>query len=481
MIKRFRFSQAERLLSGLIALEIQVSRVFRLYSELLWLKGDLFSALKNAEIAVHLAPKDAQAELNLAQLYFATGKIKSLRSMASGIEGPRREPILSLLESRTRRFSLTVDTDGLIKLFETSFLNNGYLAAFRLAEMLLNIRVPCGCQITSVLSAPVTRRSVLYPSGMLASRIKALYRAVVPPGLKHWKHYYLTYLANAPSMPGVASWETLRAEAAGEWRKVRPRNLARYGWMLKESGKYFLSYPPDYGRARACFLAARQSPPPNFDIFGKLAEIELCRGRQTAAFRWFDEAFKVSPDHESDILAWRGELKSFIGDYAAALCDLNAAVEGKAYYALTWRAIARMKLGNLDSALEDAKAAVAFNRLDGEARVIMGEILRLKGDFARAGKELVSVLSGQFPYRHELWAGLNMILLRLETGGMRAAAVYRRGVMDELRCCGATKACADISMAGASPLRLQRVISVLFESSRGCRRDEPYLFPLWIK
>lgn len=367
----------------------------------------------------------------------------------------------------------------LLKLFVQKFSSGLYREAFALAEALLDLRDPSGNEVVSVLSAPVTARGRLYPAAELAARLRSLYALRAAPGQSHWKYYYLVYLASAPAAGGGAAWEKLRRRAVGEWRRIRPADLARYGWMFKEVGrKRLFAAPPDYRGACAAFRKALCARPPEWDVYGRLAEAELCRGRRAAAFGWLEKALADFPEQAGDLLAWRGELKLFCGDWPGALRDLDGAAAKSGYYALTWRALALAKAGRTGEALACAERAAAFNPRDGEALVVRGELRRLVKDYAGARADLQWALRGGFPYRHGLWAGLNLVLLELLRGGRpgRALAKLRRQCAASA---GARALWRRLAALAADRPALQVALEGLF-SRTACRRDEPYLFPLWL-
>ncbi|MCM2266636.1 MAG: tetratricopeptide repeat protein [Elusimicrobiales bacterium] len=482
LMREGRFGEAAALAGRRLAAGDRSSFLLRVRAEAFWAEGRIADALSAAALAASLKPADPRAQIVLAQLYLVAGRPAAARLAARGL-GPQWAPnAAAILAGDVKRFNLSCEVPGLLALFKARFAAGEYAAAFLLAENLLNLRAPAGNEIISVLAAPVTFQSVLYPAAVCAGRIRALCAARLPAGLDVWKRYYLTYLASVPVSGPAPAWERARKKALGEWRRVRPANLRRYGWMFKEIGrKRLFSLPPDHRGARAAFARALASPPPEGDAFGRLAEAELCLGRRRAAFGWLAKGLKACPDQEGPLRAWRGELKLFTGDYAGALADLAAAAAKKAYYADTWLAIALMKTGRLDRALAAADRAVKANPRDGEALVVRGEVWRLKKNHGRARADLLKALKGAFPYRHALWAALNLVLSALEK---RDYALARR---DLALLAGACRGAAPTerlyrgleSLAG-EPKKLLAALERTFGRAKGCRRDEAYLFPLWL-
>ncbi|HNT97294.1 MAG TPA: hypothetical protein PKK31_03395 [Elusimicrobiales bacterium] len=475
------FPGAAALARDLLAAGVRSSPLLRAYAEALWGCGRFDEALRTAGLAAGLRPADPSAELVRAQLLLASGRPAAARAAARNLRRQWPSNSAAILAGDLKRYRLSADVPGLLGLFRARFAARDYPGAFRLAEHLLNLRAPCGNEVVSVLAAPVTGPGVLCPARESAARLRALFRADIPPELEIWRSYYLTYLASAPVLKPCGSWKGLYERAVGSWRALRPRDLRRYGWMLKEAGrKRLFSQPPDYRGARGALLRALASPPPEADAFGRLAEAELCLGRSGAAFGWLKKGLAACPGQEGELLAWRGELRLFLGDYGGALADLRAAARKKAFYAHTWLAIALMKTGRLDATLTAAGRAMRANPTDGEALLVRGEVRRLKKDRAGARADLLKALGWCAPYRHALWAGLNLALLELEAGDARAAA---RALALAAREAGdngpAAALCRELLALSGEPAALRARVEELFAAARGLRRDEAYLFPVW--
>jgi len=476
-----RFEGAAALARALLGAGARSSSLFRAYAEALWGCGRLPEALRAARLAAGLRPADPAAGLLLAQVLLASGRRAAAREAARAAR--RQWPLnaAALLSGGLKRYNLSAGVPGLLELFRSKFAALDYPGAFRLAESLLNLRAPCGNEVLSVLAAPVTGPGVLCAARESAARLRALSRAAIPPELEIWRTYYLTYLASAPVRKPSRAWEKLYGEAVGKWRDLRPSDMRRYGWMLKEAGrKRLFSLPPDYRGARRALACALASPPPEADVFGRLAEAELCLGRRRAAFGWLAKGLAACPGQEGELLAWRGELKLFLGDYHGALADLRTAVRKKSLYARTWQAIALMKTGRLEAALAAANRAIAANPTDGEAVLVRGEVRRLRKDIRGARADLLRALAWAAPYRHALWAGLNLLLLELEAGGPRAAARILSLAARAAEGSGAAvEVFRELSALSGEPAALKAEIEALFGRARGLRRDEVYLFPLW--
>jgi tetratricopeptide (TPR) repeat protein len=482
LMREGRFGEAAAFAGRALAGGDRSSFLLRAYAEAIWACGKKPEALRAAAVAAGMLPCDPRARLTLAQLCLDSGRAAAARREAGKLDRAWADNAAAILAGDVKRFNLSAEVPALIRLFRAKFAAGEYRAAFSLAENLLNLRAPGGNEIVSALAAPITRQSVLYPAAETAGRIKKLYAAALTAELEVWRGYYLTYLASIPVLRPARAWDQARQRALKEWKTFRPDEPRRYGWMFKEIGrKRLFALPPDHRGAREAFALALASPPPEADAFGRLAEAELCLGRERQAFGWLAKGLKACPDQEGALLAWRGELKLFTGDYAGALKDLKAAASRKAYYAHTWLALALLKTGRPAPALAAANRAVAANPKDGEALVVRGEILRLKGDTAGARADLLRALNGTFPYRHSLWSGLNLLLLELQEGNRaKAFAALRLTARRSLGAGPAEDLCRELAAAVSDPGRLKRDVEGLFLAARGCRRDEAYLFCLWL-
>lgn len=477
-----RFSEASSMGLSMISSGGMSPGLLRAFAEALWGEGRIREALRAAGLAMKLPGGDSRAALIFAQLCLASGRKCSGPGFPAVPRGAGPGGTPEIYSGLVKRYSVSADIPALLGKFRRLFGAGKFPEAVKLAEALLNFRAPVGNEVLSVLSAPLTTHSVAYPAARFSALLRSLCAANIPKELNLWRLYYLNYLANVPVSGGGKAWKALRLRALKAGRMPFSMGNARYGWMFKQTGRSMLfSVPPDYGGAREAFSLALASPPPEGDAFGRMAEVELCLGRETAAMTWLERGMKACPDQAMELMAWRGELKLFTGDYRGALSDLEKALSGNAYYAATWLALALLKTGRTQKALAMAESAVRRNPMDGEALVVRGEIRCAAGDFAGAGCDLRKALRGGFPYCHELWAGLNLLRLNLLAGKPVAALQTLRTMRRLIRGAGpAEEVCRGLSDSAGSPAGLLSAVERLFLMARGCRRDEAYLFPVWM-
>jgi tetratricopeptide (TPR) repeat protein len=120
-------------------------------------------------------------------------------------------------------------------------------------------------------------------------------------------------------------------------------------------------------------------------------------GRGPEALAALEAAFASRPEEIAPLLAiadlWylRGTLRLDQGDYQAAIDDLSRAYDldpANPALLLTNRGLARLRLGQLDQALQDAEAALALDPLDAVAYNNRGVIHRDLGNLAQAEADL---------------------------------------------------------------------------------------------
>ncbi|MEK7857502.1 MAG: hypothetical protein AAB320_00050 [Elusimicrobiota bacterium] len=239
----------------------------------------------------------------------------------------------------------------------------------------------------------------------------------------------------------------------------------RYWWMRYEPGWLWLTERADYAAAKKEFRAVTKVWPSMWYAGAHLAELELCLGRERECFRLFDKV--VAPLKGFDraqAVAWRGEMKLWIGRYADALCDLQEGADGGAAFALGWLGGAKLLLGRADEAASDLERHLGVQS-DREASVWLGEALRRLGRH----KEALALLDRSIDECDEdYWALINRALVRLALGDEAGARSDYDDIPARIR---------DFMGRGV-PLAasLERGLA----SGRGVRRIDGYLEPIWM-
>ncbi|HVE13470.1 MAG TPA: tetratricopeptide repeat protein [Elusimicrobiota bacterium] len=391
-----------------------------------------------------LRPRDANAALLLGEALVAAGKPEEAREplrSAAALGSPRAGLLLSELaaargrvrESRTLARRHWREASGPAR--ASAALACGDLpAAFRECERIL-----------ADDPAPADLEFLLQPFGSLGADPDALNRllARLPGGRPGpWPVVLRAALLSALRDPDAA------LTAAEPFSRLPARYaFARFlrGRLLLHAGKY--------AAARKEFAAALARRPAFWKARAFSAEALLCEGRRRDALREMDRAIAAARGLErAQALAWRGELRLWLGDYRRALTDADAGTSGGAPFAFCWRGAARLLLG-LPGALEDLDAAIRLNPRDCEALTWRGEARRLAGrpKEALADLDAAVALEPTSPF-----ALANRALVHLALGKKDQAAVDRERIPAEVR--------DRFTLAGA----------------KGLRRADPYLRPLWL-
>lgn len=279
--------------------------------------------------------------------------------------------------------------------------------------------------------------------------LRVLERAV-PRG--PWLHFYRGVLSGPK---GLAHFAKLAAYPA-----------RRYGWMFHKAGATALA-AAEFETAARWLKRSLAGRPADWRARGFLAEARLCLGQTKEAFAEMDRALRQSPPEDrGDVLAWRGELDLWLGNYRKALAGLAEAEALGARGAYGWRGAALLKLGRRREALARLDATLAMNPLDFEALVWRGEVKRELGRHREALRDLERV-----PESIRLWALINRVLCKSSLGEEKGANADFRSLppafLDALRAKTGLEKRDDLMKAALS-------------LARGFRRDE-YRQAIWLR
>ena len=223
-----------------------------------------------------------------------------------------------------------------------------------------------------------------------------------------WSHYYRGILIRrmGSSVSGAAEFDQAALQ-----KDFQP-------WMFFEVGLSRL-YRGDFHGARAALKRTLGTTVPvNWMSHAFLGETFVCLGRPRPAFREFERARRAAPHLEGDVLAWRGEMHLWLGQYREALKVLDEAIRAGGRYAFAWRGAAKLRLGRTREALADFDAGVEIWD-DVEAWIWRGEAKRRLGDQRGAIRDLNHALRLSPDY----WAYANRALARAnldDLAGMRS-------------------------------------------------------------
>lgn len=144
-----------------------------------------------------------------------------------------------------------------------------------------------------------------------------------------------------------------------------------------------------------------------------LGESLYCEDDAKGALAAFDKAVKLAPD-DAGLLAWRGQLKLWLGKYESARKDLDGALKRDAVWARAWRGACRLLAGDAAGALADLDAGLERDPRDVEALVWRSEARRLAGRLPGARADAERALELRPGY---FWA----VVARCQAGGPKAA------------------------------------------------------------
>ncbi|MBI5240075.1 MAG: tetratricopeptide repeat protein [Elusimicrobia bacterium] len=248
----------------------------------------------------------------------------------------------------------------------------------------------------------------------------------------------------------------------------------RYGWMRYVTGLACL-LACRYEDAVREFSAALESRPEDWKARCHLAEALLCRGRRDEAFVQFGRAETAAAKAGAapEVWAWRGEARLWLGEAAAALEDLDRAVEAGAKLALCWRGAARLLAGSPAAARRDLDRAIVPGSRDWEALLWRAELHRRAGRPGQARRDLEAGRRANRGHGDCEWAACNRALLP----GAEAAVELNRLPKELLAAASAALGTPVPATAEAG-----RVFArAWLERARGLRRHEPYLRALWLE
>ncbi len=236
------------------------------------------------------------------------------------------------------------------------------------------------------------------------AELKRFERTLGAKSRSPWLHYYRA--------------ELLGPEGMGEFERITAYPAKRYGWMFAKAGLAALC-EGQFPRAETWFKRALSGEAADWRTHCFLAETYLCLGRTASAFAELKKAAAVAPeDDKGQVLAWRGAVDLWLGDYAAALKRLDEACALDAQCAFSWRAAALLKLGRRKQALAELDRALERFPRDFEAYVWRGEAKRELGLYSEALKDF-NEEGLAYPRREPpiwMWALVNRALTKAALG-----------------------------------------------------------------
>ncbi|MCX5786401.1 MAG: tetratricopeptide repeat protein [Elusimicrobia bacterium] len=292
------------------------------------------------------------------------------------------------------------------------------------------------------------------------------------PELAEWRYFYMGRLCEEIFLSEQR--EGFLARALGYYAKLDAKKLGKRGWMLFNRGKIYLgSRPPLYSRAESDFIAVLEACPGYWPALCRLAEIAFCRGRRKTGLEYFEKAIRNCPGFVGEIRTWRGEFLLLSGRFREALEDLDFGVALGAKYACGWRGAARLMLGDTRGAVKDLMAARKADPWDLEAKIFLAEALRERGAYGQAEEELRGLVTASC----SPWIYANTALVKFKKKKTAAALAdfskIRKDIIRFVR--------LKTKLKTATPGDKEKLLVEFLKLSKGCRRQDAYLEPLWMK
>ena len=354
----------------------------------------------------------------------------------------------------------------LVQKLRTLVAAGKFEAAFALGDRIMATRPPA--EVVEAIMYPVDRGLATFPDSGLYDLLQA---ALQRSGRSRFRAWYLLLTT---VLLDRLRWSS---EALRESEKLvgLPR---RYGWMRWHRGLMLLNNYWDKAAAAAEFRAVLESAPQVWKARALLAELDLSQGERARALRTMDELLREVPESDrTSVLGWRGEMRLWIGEYREALPDLDLAVARQSPLALCWRGAAHVKLGNFPEALRDLDSQLRSHPEDQEALVWRGEARRLMGRPREALTDLDAACRfGNSP----LWAYINRALVRAKLRDVTGLWSDYLLVPEWVRSYFSWKLGADVK-SDTPPRVIAAQLGAILEAARGIRRNDQYLYSLWLK
>ncbi|MBI4350298.1 MAG: hypothetical protein HY550_02560 [Elusimicrobia bacterium] len=456
------FAEAERALLESIRLNPGVYHSHAVLADLLFKRGRFGESLLHARRAVALKPEDSGARAGLLRVLRVLDPGPALKIAAKISEEGAKAPAYA-----ARAGKAGPEETSRLKKNALKFAAAGkYEEAFRELERLSDAGAAPENQF--FLYNLFTMRGAL-SARESGRRLGALSAMRAGPALERWRRFYMGRLCEELFL--LEKREEFRASALGHYEKL---GAGKHGWMLFNRGKLHLnSRPPLYSRAESDFGAVLEACPGYWPALCRLAEIAFCRGRKKTGLEYFEKAVRSCPGRVGEIRTWRGEFLLLSGHSREALEDLDHGAALGAKYAACWRGAARLLLGDTAGAVSDLVSARKADPADLEARIFLAEALRASGAYDRADAEL----SGFAPAARSPWVYANMALVKFKKKETAAAlAAFSKIGEDLIRFVRSRTKLKSVSSGDK-----EKILIEFLKLSKGCRRQDPYLEPLWKK
>jgi tetratricopeptide (TPR) repeat protein len=180
----------------------------------------------------------------------------------------------------------------------------------------------------------------------------------------------------------------------GDLERLR-RAPERFDWMRCHIG-YRDLFREDFPRALAELrTAAAASKPGDWAARCLSGEALACLGDLRGAMKAFSAAARAAPPEQAgSVLAWKGAVLLWSGEYAPALEATRAAAASGAGFAHCWLGGCLVKLGRFEEALSPLRRAIELTPYDAEARGWLAEAYLRLGRLEDASREIELAMNG---------------------------------------------------------------------------------------
>jgi tetratricopeptide (TPR) repeat protein len=465
LMRQARFDEAETVLSGGPA-EAANWELRLLRARLSVHRQDLAGGVEGYRAAAALKPDQMEVYFYLAEALMRLERTAEMDPFLRRAMSACPEPEDGDLKGWLERFRLAF----LLRDFKEAFrIGDLVLDRTRRAEFVETLRWP-----TIIEEYDFTCASDDYHRLALAE----LGRLADAEPRRPWAHYYRLILSRA-----VAARRLSGGEDAGlrdDERRVERLAGKRYGWMLMESAKKRL-YAGEFPAAvRLLKAVVDATDPPNWLAQCMVGEALVCRGLTAEAFAAFEAAERIAPEFErGNVLAWKGEMLLWLGDYPRAMDALDEALTRSSQYAHCWKGGALVAAGRPLEALPVLARAVSISPWDLEAKAWTGEALHRLGRHREALEQLAlppGAAESPNPYWHVL-RGLIRRALGDARGLREESALVSRFFSNAppvaLKKLGLSAAGSDDELAAA----LENILA----RSRGLRRGSFHERSAWMR
>ena len=361
LMRQVRFDEAEAVLAAAPAGTVDVELTF-LRARLAVHRSDLPGAVKGYREALALKPAELEVYFYLAEALMRLD---------------RTDEMFAALDEAWRLCAPPAEGDlkGWLDRFRLAMIRCDFKEAFRIGDYVLDrsrrlehvetLRWPAFIEEFDLTwGTPEFHRRALAGLDKLAGA-----RPKLP-----WAYYYRIIIFKAMAMKQYRP-DTDKV-LSPDYEKLGRLAGERYGWMLMENAKRRLYAADLTGAVKLFETVARSTEPESWMARCLAGEALVCDGKAAKALAAFDAAERAAPEFEKgNVMAWRGEMRLWLGQYAEALSDLDAALTRSAQYAHCWKGGTLVALGRYDEALPVLERAIAISPWDAEAKIWRAEAL----------------------------------------------------------------------------------------------------------